>query len=256
VYGKGELRMANAQISYAGGGNNDRGAIYLDHGTATITGTTFKDNKRGVNLKNEATLKGFEQNKLSASPEPALATFADAVGSLGTGNTFDKDAHIEVTGGKITRSQTWLPQGVAYEITNEVSVDDKQTLTLAPGVELAFGADQQLSIGYSSDGTLKAVGTKDQPIKLHATRDDVAWKGLWLYGHALGSELANLQLAGTSGDAGILVDQGATAKITDVACAKCKGGTLTSKCGATITTSGIKAGDGTPTGEIKPTCNK
>lgn len=144
---------------------------------------------------------------------------------------------------------------MAYEITSEVTVDDKQTLTLAPGVELAFGADQQLSIGYSSEGTLKAVGTKDKPIKLHATRDDVTWKGLFLYDHALGSELANLQLAGTSGDAGIVVERAASAKITDVTCAKCKGGVLTSKCGAQITTSGIKAGEGTPAGEIKPTCN-
>jgi hypothetical protein len=256
VYAKGEVRIANAAISYGGGGHEDRGALYLDRGTATITGTTFKDNKRGVNIKDGTTIKSFDQNKLSASPEPALATVADAVGGLGSGNTFDKDAHIEITGGKIAHAQTWLPQGVAYEIINEVTVDDKQTLTLAPGVELAFAGDQQLSIGYNSDGTLKAVGTKDQPIKLHATRDDVTWKGLFLYGHAVGSELANLQLAGTSGDAGIIVEQGASAKLTDIACARCKGGTLTSKCGATITTAGIKAGEGTPTGEIKPTCNK
>jgi hypothetical protein len=256
VYAKGELRMANAQISYAGGGTNDRGAIYLDHGTATITGTTFKDNKRGVNVKNDSTIKGFDQNKLSASLEPAFATIADAVGALGGANTFDKDAHFEITGGKVTHAQTWLPQGVPYEIINEVTVDDKQTLTLAPGVELAFAGDQQLSIGYSSDGTLKAVGTKELPIKLHATRDDVTWKGLFLYDHALGSELANLQLAGTSGDAGIIVEHGASAKITDVTCAKCKNGVLTSKCGATLTTSGIKAGTGTPAGEIKPTCDK
>lgn len=253
VYAKGEVRIANAQISYAGGGAADRGALMIDRGTATVTATTFKDNKRGVNIKNEATIKSFDQNKLSASPEPALATIADAVGGFGS-NTFDKDAHLEITGGKIAHTQTWQPQGVAYEITSEVTVDDKQTLTLAPGVELAFAGDQQLSIGYNSDGTLKAVGTKEQPIKLHATRDDVTWKGLFLYGHALGSELANVQLAGTGGEAGIIVEHGASAKLTDITCAKCKGGVLTSKCGATITTSGIKAGDGTPAGEIKPTC--
>ncbi|HET9626047.1 MAG TPA: hypothetical protein VFP84_32020 [Kofleriaceae bacterium] len=255
VYGKGEIKIANAAISFAGGGSNDRGALYLDHATASVTGTSFKDNKRGVTIKAGSTIKAFDHNQLSASPEPAISSVANAIGSLGAGNTLDKDAHIEVTEGRIERTQTWLPQGVAYEITSELSVDDKAMLTLAPGVELAFAGDQQLSVGYSSDGTLKAAGTKDAPIKLRATRDDVPWKGVWLYGHALGSELSNVQITGTGGDAGIVLDHGASAKIADVTCTRCKNAALTSKCGATFTATNVKAGAGTPTGELKPTCN-
>jgi hypothetical protein len=255
VYGKGEVRIANAAFSYAGGGSNDRGALYLDHATAAVTGTTFKDNKRGVVIKAGSTIKAFEHNQLSASPEPAISSVANAIGGLGTGNVLDKDAHIEVTEGRIERTQTWLPQGVAYEITSELTVDDKAMLTLAPGVELAFAGDQQLSVGYGSDGTLKAAGTKEAPIKMHATRDDVTWKGVWLYGHALGSEISNAQLTGTGSDAGIVLDRGASAKLADITCTKCKNAALTSKCGATFTATNVRPGAGTPTGELKPTCN-
>lgn len=253
VYGHGEARIAGAVFSY-GGGAADRGAVFLDHGTASITGTTFQGNLRAVNVGTGSTLKTFDHNTVSAGSGAALTIAADQVGALGAGNTFDKEARIEVLGGEIQSSVTWTPQTVPYEITGEISVNQRATLTLAPGIDLAFAAEQQLSIGYSSDATLKAIGTADRPIKLHAMRDDASWKGVYLYEHAFGNELAQVQLTGASGDAGIVVHRGATGKITDVACARCAAATLTSQCGARLTTAGIKAEAGTPRAEIKPDC--
>jgi len=110
-----------------------------------------------------------------------------------------------------------------------------------------------VSVGYDDEATLKAVGSADKPIKLHGVRDGT-WKGIYLYGHARGCELANLQLAGVSGDAGVVVERDAEAKVADVGCAKCSNATLSSECGAKLTATGIKAGDGTPKAENKPTC--
>lgn len=253
IYGKGEGRITHAAISYAGGGNDGRGAIMLDGGTASITNVAFDQNKRGVTIKGEATLKAFDQNKLSASPQPALDIIADQVGGLGAANTFDKDAHIEISHGKVKRSATWQPQGVPYEVTQELTLDDKAVLTLSPGVELAFATDQQFSVGYSSDASLKALGTADKPIKMHPVRDDVTWKGLWFYDHAVGSEVSHLEIASTAGEAAIHVENTANVKLSDVTGTKCAGAVVTSKCGATLTTSAIKAVS-TPAAELKPTC--
>ncbi|HEY0194731.1 MAG TPA: hypothetical protein VGC42_26645 [Kofleriaceae bacterium] len=252
IYGKGEAKIANATIAYAGGGAEDRGALMMEGGVASITGVTFDQNKRGVNIKGEPALKAFDHNKLSASAGPALEIVADQIGGLGTGNTFDKDAHIQVTRGKIQHTAVWQPQGVPYEVTQELTIDDKVVLTLSPGVELAFATDQQLSVGYSSDGTLKASGTADKPITLRPLRDDVTWKGVWFYEHAAASELAHVQISSTSGDAAIQVEHNASVKLSDITGTRCAGAVVTSKCGATLTTSAIKAVGGTA--ELKPSC--
>lgn len=252
VYEHGEARITGAAFSFAGGGTNDRGALYVNDGALSLAKSSFKDNKRGVNLKRKTKLKALEGTTFSASAEPALALEADLVGAIGAGNTFDKDAHIEIAGGRIEHSATWQPQTVAYDVASELQVE-KATLTLAPGVELAF-ADEELTVGYNNDSTLKAIGTKDKPIKLRALRDDATWKGLRLYGHAVNSELAFVHVAQTSGDAGIIVERDAVAKLSDVACAKCANAAVTSKCGAKLTATNIKADAGTPKGELKPSC--
>jgi hypothetical protein len=249
VYGRGDLRVTGATFQY-GGAQDDAGAVMVDGAPVAIAGSTFKDNLRSVNLKKDTKLKGFEQNRLGASKEPALRLFPDQVGGLGAGNVFDKDAHIEVSGGEIKSSVTWQPMTVPYEVTGEISVGGKGTLTLAEGVDVVFADNQQLSVGYTDQASLKVLGTAAKPVQLRGS----SWKGVYLYGGARGCELANVQLAGVTGDAGIIVEGDAEAKVTDVACAKCQNATLTSKCGAKLTATGIKAGEGTPKDEIKPTC--
>jgi len=229
--------------------------LVLDGGTASVTATTFDGNKRGVDVLGRSTLKSFDHNKLSASPEPALSIVAEQVAALGPGNTFDKAAHIEVTGGAPKGNATWTPQGVPYEVTEEISVADKAVLTLLPGIELAFDASQ-LVVGHYSEGTLKAVATTDKPIKLRALRDETPWKGLMFHSHTINSELVHVQLAQTSGDAGVMVERDAAVKLTAVACAKCANAAVTSQCGAKLTASEIKAEAGTPKAELKPDCGK
>jgi hypothetical protein len=249
VYGRGDVRVTGATFQY-GGAQDDEGALVIDGATAAVSGSTFKDNLRSVNVKKDSKLKGFEQNRLGASKEPALRLYPEQIAGLGAGNVFDKDAHIEVSGGEIKSQVVWQPQTVPYEVTGEISVGGKGTLTLAEGVDVVFADGQQLSVGYSDQGTLKVLGTTAKPVQLRGG----SWKGVYLYGGARGCELANVQLAGVTGDAGIVVEGDAEAKVTDVACAKCQNATLTSKCGAKLTATGIKAGDGTPKDEIKPTC--
>jgi hypothetical protein len=253
TYAHGELRVTGATFQYAGA-KEDTGAIDVDAAPVAIAGSIFKDDARSVVLHPGAKLKKLENNSFGASKGPALSLSPDQVGGIGAGNRFDKDARIEVGGGPVKESATWAPQTVPYDVTGEISVGGKATLTLEPGVELVFGENQQLSVGYDDDGTLKAVGAADRPVTLRGLRADGPWKGVTLYGHARGCELQNVALSGVTGDAGIIVERDAEAKVADVSCARCMAATLTSQCGAKLAASGVKAGDGTPKDEIKPTC--
>jgi hypothetical protein len=253
VRGHGELRMSYATLA-CGGAADHRGVLYIDGGKATVTATAFEGNRRGVDVRGHATLKSFDQNKLSASPEPALSIVADQVAALGTGNTFGKDARIEITGGAVTGSATWNPQGVPFEVTEDITVADKAVLTLLPGIELAFDTSSQIVVGDYSEGTLKAIGTAATPIKLRARRDDAPWKGLLLRSHTINTELAHVQLAHTGGDAGVIVQRDAVVKLTSIACAHCANAAVSSQCGAKLTTTEIKADTGTPKAEVKPDC--
>jgi hypothetical protein len=142
---------------------------------------------------------------------------------------------------------------VPYELAEELAVDDKSVLTIQPGVELIFAAGTQLSVGYNDEASLKAVGTAEKPIRMHGAHDEPgAWKGVWFYEHARDSELTNVRLEDTGGEAGVLVKTGATAKVGDIACAKCENAAVTSECKAKLTLGAVKAEGGTPKDVIKP----
>ena len=72
--------------------------------------------------------------------------------------------------------------------------------------------------------------------------------------HALGCELSHVELADVTGDAGIVAVKDASARLTDVTCARCTTATLGWECGAHVTASQIGAGPGTPAAEHKPDC--
>lgn len=253
VHGKASVRIAGARFAFAG--SDDKGAIRVEGGTAAVTGSAFADDRRALTVDDDGTLERFDDNQLGASPDPAIVLVADQVGGLGHGNRFASGARIEIAGGTVKRSATWRPQGVPYEVTGETMVDEKATLTLAPDVDLAFKDGQAFEIGYYSDGTLKAVGTAAHPVKMRGLGDKSAWKGLLLNAHALGCEIAHVELADVDGDAGIVVSKDATARVSDVSCVRCAAATLASECGARLAATDISAGDGTPKAELKPECN-
>ncbi len=112
-----------------------------------------------------------------------------------TGNHVDA---IQITGGgvtdAITTSQTLHDRGVPYHVgigdgvTGRLDVSGGATLTIEPGVVMAFEHGGALEIDPTlgtnpANGTLIAVGTAAKPIVFTSTADAPAagdWRGVWL----------------------------------------------------------------------------
>lgn len=76
------------------------------------------------------------------------------------------------------------------------------SLTIEAGVTLHFMPDAELAVGFERQATLHVRGTPESPVRFTAAGDLArpgAWKGIALYDHADGSEIAGLVLefAGT-----------------------------------------------------------
>lgn len=70
------------------------------------------------------------------------------------------------------------------------------TLTLTAGAILAFEPGADLTVGYQAPGKLIVQGTAAEPVLFTATTGKVmaSWRGIYLYEHADGSQIAGLHL--------------------------------------------------------------
>ena len=245
----GEARIANATISCSGT-TVGTAALRLDGGTLTVTGTTFDTNLRSVDVRG-GTLD-FDHNRIAASGEPAMKISADLVGGLGSNNTYDSGARIEVLGGILKESATWRPQSVPYQIMDSIFLENNAALTLQPGVDLAFVRFARLEVGSQGQASLKAVGTPDRPIVLRAQLGNEMWSGVVLAGRTTSAELANVVISDTRGDAAIAIGDGVPAKLTAVRCVRCPHELYSTGCRSAVTASDVVT-DGTPT-NVKPVC--
>ena len=66
-----------------------------------------------------------------------------------------------------------------YEIDRSIEVRGGATLSIDPGVELRFGADEWLEIAGSGEGKLVAVGTSTAPIVFTSKTPATGAKGQW-----------------------------------------------------------------------------
>jgi len=246
----GEARITNATI--ANGGGNSLGALTLDGGTLTVTGTRFEGNQRALVARERGTLQRFDHNRIAACPEPALTLDADQVGGLGPDNVFDNEAQIQITGGTVKRSATWAPQGVPYQVDSRISVENNATLTVLPGVEMVFDHGAGLNIGFRSDGSLKALGTADRPITLRPAHQGLPWFGVSLSLRTVSAELAHVVFNDNANEAAITIADGVPVTLTDVRCVHCAHDLYRAGCRATVTASGVVS-DGEPT-HFKPFC--
>ncbi|HEY0137159.1 MAG TPA: hypothetical protein VGB85_23910, partial [Nannocystis sp.] len=73
---------------------------------------------------------------------------------------------------------------------------EEGTLTIEGGVTLAFEPGAEMTVGYQKPGKLFIKGTPDKPVLFTSTgsKEIGAWRGLYLYDHADGSEISGLHL--------------------------------------------------------------
>ena len=146
------LKVRNSIIK-----NSEKYGIIYTKGTIDIKGTLFKSNNIPLRI------------------------YADKIYQLDTSNRFENNTnnYIEVKYSKIEDSQTWKKQAVPYFMDGGVEVTKNSTLTIAKGVKI-FNRFESINV----KGTLKAIGTKAEPIIFtrdpKATREVEYWYGIRL----------------------------------------------------------------------------
>lgn len=133
-------------------------------------------------------ISSFIGNTITLNENAPLNIVADMIGDLDADNSFtgnitnsggDKD-YIQViagaSGSDITRDQTWHDYGIDYHMpSNRTTI--AASLTLSPGITLAFPADAMLEIVAA--GTLNAVGTSSEPITFTGQQTTAGfWNGI------------------------------------------------------------------------------
>jgi hypothetical protein len=123
-------------------------------------------------------------------------------GAKGEGGEVPADCPASLSGREST--DRVIPTACkTVEVSGNYSMDGA-TLTIEPGVTLAFKDDAMLSVGYYDTGKLEIKGTAEEPVTFTSSGDDVAgvWKGVRLHGKANRSTIEGLVIEYAGGDRG------------------------------------------------------
>jgi len=185
IYNKGaRSSLAHTVIEWAG----TKQALLIDAEDVSVEGLTVRGAKApAVVVGGKATLTKFDGNTFENVDEQAMRIPPQQAGGIGASNKWPEGAVVQVTGGKIEEDVTWANIGAPWHVTGKIKVlgesGNRATFTLAAGSEVRFDGDAGVEVGYSSEGTLVAAGTKEAPVVFDADekKEAGAWSGLAIY---------------------------------------------------------------------------
>jgi len=142
----------------------------------------------------------------------AISVQASSFAGIGAGNTFNGGTMIEIGGGTIGSTASWVDRGTPVAVTGSVwleSVSGNPVLTIGAGMTLMFAATNppvEFSVGYGGAGSLVIAGTSAKRVTLTSlapTPDLGDWVGVevWSAGKAQIS-FADISYAGSDGVSG------------------------------------------------------
>jgi hypothetical protein len=210
-------RMSYCSIEFGGKTTDKLGAVRVDQTNIKFDHNLVrKSGYSGVWVSPTGFFGDFTNNTIAGCSQYAVHIGANHVGTLGTGNSLTgntKDA-IEVDGTDVDVDATWLNHGVPYVITDDVYVDGDATLTIEAGCTIAFDPDVEFYCGYSSPGSIIAVGTAAAPITFTASTDTVPgfWQNIGFYSYTISTarlSYCNIEFGGKVSDklGAVRVDQ-------------------------------------------------
>ncbi len=179
----GSTIMDYCTVEY-GGLDSYNSNINCDNASPTIQNCTIRySDGYGIYCDNNSapTLTNNTINDNGTYPISEYCNLLDSnvTGNTGSGNGTDA---IQVRGGSITSSHTWIPQDFYFNITTSgIHVYGGATLTINPGCLVKFDGDTALYIGYYSAAILNAVGTSGNPITFTSSASTPApedWYGI------------------------------------------------------------------------------
>ncbi len=181
--------LDNCVIEYGGG--NGFGNVFVSDGAISITDCTIRYSETdGVHFIGDGHATSFSGNVIqfnSRYPATIPANYLGGLrGSSLLGNTRDT---IKVVGTTVSQDSEWDTLGVPLTISERFEVNNEATLTIVPGLTIAFDQQTGIDVGLTSAGHLQANGTAEKPIRFvpnsaPATAGD--WEGI-LFGPFAGS---------------------------------------------------------------------
>jgi hypothetical protein len=210
----GGTKIAYAKLDYCGGypdacivgnGGVKASRVTLDHLTIDHVG----DASDGI-LENGAASNFVITNStfshIPTSPDLgyAISVQAPSFAGIGASNVFNGGAMIELAGGTVAATASWVDPGTAIAVTNDLKLDGSGSpkLTLGAGMTFMFDSNISFIIGYSIGGQLEIDGTAAQPVvlkSLAATPSPGDWDGLQIWSNGkVAISYANISDAGSS----------------------------------------------------------
>ncbi len=246
----GELSLHGVEL--IGGGARDEGVILAEgKSRVTLENCTLRGNAVGVELRGiSVAVDAFDGVQFIDTPI-AIRTTPTLLAALGSNNTYDEGARIDVERGKIETGMTWTAQAAPIILHGDVFVDKGATLTIAPGARIAFDPGVILGVGYYEQASVDLRGTAESPIVLEPapTSDSVppaSWGGVVLGAHTRKARFEHVTLRNTSNPAAIDLRDGADATLVNVECSDCVGSVVRWDCKSTVGNAGVRAEGSTP----------
>jgi len=158
----------------------------------------------------------------------AISVQGASFAGIGANNTFNGGATIEIVGGIINSTASWVDPGTPVAVTGGLWLQgvelDNPVLTIGAGMKLMFAATNppaEFSVGFAGPATLVIAGTSSNRVSLTslaATPDLGDWVGLEVWGGATARiSYADISYAGSDGVSGggdlILENGNSTAQI-------------------------------------------
>lgn len=147
---------------------------------------------------------------VDTSGNDASDTISVTISSTGGGPTY----HSE----NITTNETWWPSGNPHIVTQDIAVWEGGSLTIKPGCIVKFDSGASIGCGWTTAGTIVAVGKADTTITFTSNESPPArgdWDGFGFFDGTTSStrlSYCTIEYAGAEGQA-ILIDWGAALKM-------------------------------------------
>ena len=159
------------------------------NGKLGITYTTIANSGRdglyieGLDDAHDNPIRIFNNNMFSNNDNYPISTVATTITKFdGTNSTYagNGNSNIEVRGGTLFGTHTWLKNTIPFLVTGEVRAgyyDSVGNLVINAGVTMKFINDFGITVGEYSAGYLRMVGTAAEHITL-MSGDANAWQGV------------------------------------------------------------------------------
>jgi hypothetical protein len=179
-------------VEYAGDEGDE--AIGIEAQDVVLTSTTVRQVKGiGVAFGRHGTALRMAGMVFEAVGGWPISIGPAAVDGMTGPSTFPDGSVVHVYGGTIEDKVTWRQIGAPYFVSEDVDVEGasaaRGVLTIEAGVDVRFGPEAHLLVGYSQPAAVETRGTEEAPVVLGSNRETRpgSWPSVHIYGYGEGT---------------------------------------------------------------------